>query len=251
MARERQTKKESLGIKAAALALSAVLHILLFSRLPLGYTNKEAPIKDTVLFDLVEKKEGEAETTQQTAPEGTKAEASAQSAKTDPGKSASDREAERGRAAPNARPPAPPRRPGGEPGEKSRDKPQGDSKPRERPPDPTQPKTLEATVSLEETDSRYEGFLGEVRKAVNRQWNSRDALLVAQRSGLVTVRFTLARAGGKSGGVTVLKSSQSRALDDEAERAVSAATFPAFPGHWKLERLNLVGQFEYSFDSEE
>lgn len=247
MSHKRQTKIEALGTKAAALTVSIVLHLLFFWGLPTGFGSERIDPKDTVVVDILEKTPGKAETVQQTAPEGEKLQNEPHAARKGQENEAA-RAAERGRAAPEAKPQAPPKHRSPEKGRRA----DADESPdRDLPPDPTSVKNLEATVNLEETDSRYEGFLGEVRKAVNRQWNSRDALLAAQRSGQVTLAFTLDREGGKPRAVTVVKSSQSNALDDEAERAVNASLFPSFPKHWSLKRLNLVAQFEYLFNSED
>lgn len=247
MSLERQTKIEALGTKAAALAVSMVLHALFFWGLPTGFGMDRVEPKDTVVVDLLEKTPGKAETVQQTSPEGQKLQNAPHAAEKGP-ESEAARAAERGRTAPEAQPPKP-KKPSSE--GKGRKADAEESPDRNLPPDPTKAESLEATVNLEETDSRYEGFLGEVRKAVNRQWNSRDAMLAAQRSGLVTLSFTLIKSGGKPKIVKILKSSHSNALDDEAERAVKASLFPSFPKHWRLERLNLVAQFEYLFNSED
>lgn len=114
-------------------------------------------------------------------------------------------------------------------------------------PDPSGSGATEATINMSNPDARYKGFLDVVRAEVYKRWNSREALLAAKKAGDVTIRFTLVAGGGGSAAVDVLKSSGSQILDQEAVRAVQTARLPAFPNHWTLQRVNLVGEFQYAF----
>lgn len=114
-------------------------------------------------------------------------------------------------------------------------------------PDPSGSGATEATINMSNPDARYKGFLDVVRAEVYKRWNSREALLAAKKAGDVTIRFTLVAGGGGSASVDVLKSSGSQILDQEAVRAVQTARLPAFPNHWTLQRVNLVGEFQYAF----
>ncbi len=113
-------------------------------------------------------------------------------------------------------------------------------------PDPSKNGTKEVTINLDNPDERYRGFLSLVKAAVHKHWNGRDAILSARRAGQVAVRFSLAATGGAAGGVAVQESSDSPILDGEAVRAIKVSAFPPFPDHWKLARLNLVGDFHYA-----
>jgi protein TonB len=114
-----------------------------------------------------------------------------------------------------------------------------------RPPDP-QSDAREVTLSLDAQDARYRGFLDRVQGAVDLRWKWREALLAANRPGTATVRFVI-HSGGGGGEAELVESSGSTILDDEALAAVRRAVFPPFPASWTVERLNLVGQFEYRF----
>lgn len=114
-----------------------------------------------------------------------------------------------------------------------------------RPPDP-QGEAREVSLSLDAQDARYRGFLDRVQGAVDLRWKWREALLAANRPGTATVRFVI-HAGGGGGEAELVESSGSSILDDEALAAVRRAVFPPFPATWTVERLNLVGQFEYRF----
>lgn len=113
-------------------------------------------------------------------------------------------------------------------------------------PDPISDLVREATISLNDPDRRYRGFLGRIRAAIDLKWRAREAMLKAQRSGLATVRFTLSSGGGGANAPSLIVQSGSSILDSEALRAVQAANFPAFPDNWAIRRLNLIGDFEYA-----
>lgn len=250
-------KPISLRPELAAYALSALLHATLLVFVPALLNRADGPVMSTVVVELLEKPEGEADTTLQATPAGEREKP------TPPGEAGEERAdekphraAEKGRAAQVSADPAakrPPLKKNTEPlamesvperkfdlGEES-----------EEVPDPVLGKVTEATLKLSDADKRYQGFLGAVRQAVNRQWRSRDAMLSAQRSGAVTLGFTLMPSGGRAARVQVVGSSDSKVLDDEAERAVRAASFPPFPAHWRLEKVHLTGKFVYAFDSGE
>ncbi len=114
-------------------------------------------------------------------------------------------------------------------------------------PDPTAKGVKEASLSLTDTDARYRGYLDRVQDAVDLSWRWKEALLAAGAPGTVVVRFTLVPAGGVDD-VVVVQSSGNPFLDREATDAVRRAPLPPFPGHWRIQRLHLVAQFDYRFE---
>jgi len=116
-------------------------------------------------------------------------------------------------------------------------------------PDPEKGETEEATITLGETDERYRTYLEKVRGAINTsmEGNWREALLSAGRDGKVVVLVYL-DPGGEIIKAVVTESSGSEILDKAAASTIKNAMIPAFPEHWTLRRLNLVAQFEYSFE---
>lgn len=222
-----------------------------------AYVNRQTePLTSTVVVELLEKTPGETETTLQASPEGEGLKTSEVGERMDEaGNAKAERSAVTGRASGREAQPEPSRPPvKHRPESVAMEKPPEklERPPTEVPdevPDPSIGNSLEASMKLENTDRRYEGFLGQVRAAVNEHWNSRDAMLSAGRSGVATVGFTLLSKGGRAVKVDVVSSSKTRELDQEASRAVAAARFPPFPRNWKLEKLHLTAQFVYSFDS--
>lgn len=226
----------------AACLLSAGLHGFVFWMIaPKKRVYDETP-PATVVVDLLETKPGEPEKPKEFTPEGDPAAQRQSGAPPPPDRTPKE---------------AQPQKPGKKPESAKLDTPGQNAKAEKEsveemePADPGFGQKSEATLNLNDSDRRYEGFLAEVRNEVGRHWNSRDALLSAQKSGSVTLRFTLKASGGGVEKVEVLKSSQSDALDGEAVRAVKASRLPSFPKHWKLTRLHLVAQFQYSIASGE
>ncbi|MDW7711521.1 MAG: TonB family protein [Deferrisomatales bacterium] len=114
-------------------------------------------------------------------------------------------------------------------------------------PDPAGAEAKEATLSLQDPDARYKGYLGHVEASIDRTWRWKEAILAAQGGGRVLLRFSLA-PGGAVEDVQVVESSGSPLLDWEAAEAVRRALVPPFPGHWTIERLHLFAQFVYRLD---
>lgn len=243
---------------ATAWTISLAMHATVLVFVPAIVQRQKEPLASTVVVELLEKTPGETETTLQASPEGEGLKPAEVAERVDEApKAEAERSAVTGRAAGAEAKPEPVRPP-------VKYKPDSvamenipeklekipDSVPDEAP-DPVIGKTIEATMRLENPDRRYQGFLGKVRSAVNDQWNSRDAMISAGRSGVSTLGFTLLSQGGRAAKVEILGTSKSGALDSEAMRAVSAARFPPFPTNWKLEKLHLTAQFVYSFDSGE
>lgn len=116
-------------------------------------------------------------------------------------------------------------------------------------PDPEKNETEEATITLGETDERYRPYLEKVRGAINMsmEGNWREALLSAGRNGKVVVLLYL-DPGGEIIKAVITESSGSDILDKAAASTIKNAMIPAFPEHWTLRRLNLIAQFEYSFE---
>lgn len=116
-------------------------------------------------------------------------------------------------------------------------------------PDPSKGEMEEATITLGETDERYQGYLEKIRGAINDSWDNgwREALLAAGRNGKVVVLMNIAPEGHIIN-IIVTESSGSDILDEAAAAAVKKAPIPPFPEHWTLQRLNLFAQFEYNFE---
>lgn len=225
-----------------AIAVSVLFHALLAWLNPSLWAHLTEPEIDTVVVELLREKEGE--------PKPTPASDTRRAARNEA------RPAEVSQKAPTpAEAPAPSS--AGLKGEAQPDplKFQADAKPLEEDeaisvtselPDPTSETVAEATMSLDNPDKRYRGFLEKIRAAINRSWNAREAMLKARRSGNTTVQFTLSSGGGQADSPILIAQSGSAALDDEALKAVRRASFPAFPNNWAIRRLNLIGDFEYA-----
>lgn len=115
------------------------------------------------------------------------------------------------------------------------------------PPDPAGGEEREATLTLEDADVRYKGYLGQVQASIDRTWRWREAMLAARAGGQVLVRFSLASEGTVDD-VLVVESSGSPLLDREATEAVRRALAPPFPRNWTIERLHLFAQFVYRLE---
>lgn len=243
---------------AAAWAVSIAMHLTVLVFVPAIVNRQKEPLTSTVVVELLEKTPGETETTLQASPEGEGLKTSEAGERMDEAANAkAERSALTGMASGKEAQPEPARPPVKykpdsvameEVPEKLENVP--DSVPDEVP-DPVIGKAVEATMKMESEDKRYRGFLGQVRAAVNEHWNARDAMVAAGRSGVATLGFTIISQGGRAIKVDVVGTSRSKPLDEEAARAVSVARFPPFPRNWKLEKLHLVAQFAYSFDSGE
>jgi periplasmic protein TonB len=115
------------------------------------------------------------------------------------------------------------------------------------PPDPAGGEEREATLTLEDADIRYKGYLGQVQASIDRTWRWKEAMLAARGGGKVLVRFSLAPEGAVED-VQVVESSGSALLDWEAAEAVRRAFVPPYPRHWTIERLHLFAQFVYRLE---
>jgi TonB family protein len=114
-------------------------------------------------------------------------------------------------------------------------------------PDPTAPNAGEVTLPLDTADARYQGYLERVRATIDRHWRWREGLLAAGKPGVVVLRVTFERSGGKAR-ADLRRGSGSVTLDANALETFQSAIFPPFPPHWTVERLNLVGEFEYRLE---
>jgi outer membrane biosynthesis protein TonB len=226
----------------AALALSLVLHAFIAWFNPSLWAHLTQPEMDTIVVELLREDEGKPTPTPKSDTELAK-------------KSAEQTRSEK--ASPPLQVEAAPPSSAGIKGEAQPEplKLKADAKPLEPEeaikltsthPDPTSDIAKEATMSLDDPDERYRGFLDNIRAAINKKWNAREAMLTARRSGLASVKFTLSAGGGNADAPALIAQSGSEVLDGEALRAVQAANFPAFPDSWVIRRLNLIGEFEYA-----
>ncbi len=110
---------------------------------------------------------------------------------------------------------------------------------------PEEEAPLEDTISLDTKDRRYVDYAAAVKERLLRQWmypeEARELLL----EGRLLLVFTLTR-NGEAARMDVLESSGHEVLDQEACRAVRAASpFPPFPDHVRAQRLNIRTWFDY------
>lgn len=103
----------------------------------------------------------------------------------------------------------------------------------------------EDTVNLNTTEFKYISYFSKLKRMVENVWTYPYAAIIRGEDGTVTLRFTIERDGSLSG-VEVVRSSGSPILDSAAVKAVKdASPYPPLPESWKINRLNVVGEFHY------
>jgi TonB family protein len=114
----------------------------------------------------------------------------------------------------------------------------------------TEPETpLEDTISLNTRDSRYVDYARVIKERLLAHWSYPPQARVRLLEGRLLLVFTLS-PGGEMTSIRVLDHSGHEILDNEACRAVrSAAPFPPFPEHVRVQRLNVRAAFDYRLTS--
>lgn len=107
------------------------------------------------------------------------------------------------------------------------------------------PNEGEETISLNTEDERYVTYARVIKESILRHWSypvpARENLI----EGRLLVLFSL-NPGGNLIDINVLHGSGYEILDQEAQRAVRAASpFPPFPSHVNVARLNIKADFDY------
>lgn len=103
----------------------------------------------------------------------------------------------------------------------------------------------EATVTLESRAHEYAAYLEQVKRRIERRW--RYPVLAQERglSGKLTIEFAI-RRDGRLTRLHLADSSGVSILDDAALEAIRlAAPYAPLPEFMGLDRLNIIGSFEY------
>jgi TonB family protein len=114
-------------------------------------------------------------------------------------------------------------------------------------PDPPPPpaQITQETISLDTQDQRYVSYARAVKEKIMLQWKYPPEAKFNLMEGRLLLVFSLNR-NGQMDRITILRSSGFPLLDQEAVRAVRAATpYPAFPDHVTVGRLNIEANFDY------
>ncbi|MBW1998233.1 MAG: energy transducer TonB [Deltaproteobacteria bacterium] len=109
----------------------------------------------------------------------------------------------------------------------------------------TPPDQSEDTISLDTSDKRYVSYARAIKENILLHWRYPPEAKNALLEGKLRVTFTLDR-GGSVIAIEVSKASGYDVLDQEAVRAINAASpFPPFPPHIAVNRLHINADFEY------
>lgn len=101
------------------------------------------------------------------------------------------------------------------------------------------------TISLDTEDQRYVSYARAIKERIATQWKYPPEARSTLTEGKLKVLFTLTKTGDMSR-IQITESSGSDMLDQEATRAVRAASpYPPFPEHVTARRLNIDAKFEY------
>lgn len=105
-----------------------------------------------------------------------------------------------------------------------------------------------ASISPDKKDACHMAYFKSVREVINTRWNYPPLALENKWEGQVILELVVL-ADGQLEEVRVINSSGHSALDDEAVRAVRAASpFQPFPSRIQKSRLKVVAKFEYVDD---
>jgi protein TonB len=108
----------------------------------------------------------------------------------------------------------------------------------------------EATVSLNEPESKFAPYLTIVKRKIDTVWDYPLSAQKARRDGSLALQFSILKTGIIKQ-VRLLRSSGYTELDDEALRAIAVSSpFPPLPEHLRLSRLNILATFEYRIEGE-
>jgi protein TonB len=103
----------------------------------------------------------------------------------------------------------------------------------------------ERRIPLGTKEPRYAGYLENVRRAIDFNWEYPQLALLYGLQGKLIVEFTILDSG-KIEFLTLVRSSGSTLLDEEALRAIrAAAPFPRIPPNISANRLLISASMEY------
>lgn len=101
------------------------------------------------------------------------------------------------------------------------------------------------TLSLNTEDLKYFSYLLKVKNKIEYIWRYPAAAADRGIEGDLLLSFTIHRDGGVSG-VSIASSSGYEVLDQEAARAIQAASpFPSLPETWNEDQITIAGHFLY------
>lgn len=101
------------------------------------------------------------------------------------------------------------------------------------------------TISLDTLDKRYVSYTRVIKTSIMREWTYPPLAKENLIEGKLLLMFSLKKTG-EMVGIRILTGSGHRILDDEAVRAVRAASpFPPFPDHITVGRLNIKADIDY------
>jgi len=100
-------------------------------------------------------------------------------------------------------------------------------------------------VGLNTTDPQYITYFGSIKRSIEIEWQYPELALKYGLQGKLLLQFAI-RNNGELESATVVRSSGSHALDEEAVRAVKAAApFKPIPPWINKNRIEIVASFEY------
>lgn len=103
----------------------------------------------------------------------------------------------------------------------------------------------EDTIDLGSSDIKYVTYLAKVKSRIIDIWKYPQKAYAKNEEGIVIVKVSI-DADGSLAGATLISSSGSAELDDDAVSVVhGAAPFEPLPGIYNLSRLHIVASFEY------
>jgi len=100
-------------------------------------------------------------------------------------------------------------------------------------------------VSLNTKDPIYVSYFNRIKHSIESQWEYPEVALRYGLQGRLSLEFAIA-SNGQLERLRILRSSGSQVLDDEALRAIKAASpFPPIPPWIKLNPLSISASMEY------
>jgi len=100
-------------------------------------------------------------------------------------------------------------------------------------------------VGLNTTDPQYITYFGRIKRSIEIEWQYPELALKYGLQGKLLLQFAI-RNNGELESATVVRSSGSHVLDEEAVRAVKAAApFKPIPPWINKNRIEIVASFEY------
>ncbi|HUK40922.1 MAG TPA: energy transducer TonB [Candidatus Acidoferrales bacterium] len=100
-------------------------------------------------------------------------------------------------------------------------------------------------VGLNTTDPQYITYFGSIKRSIEVEWQYPELALKYGLQGRLLLQFAI-RNNGELESATVVRSSGSNLLDEEALRAVKAAApFKPIPPWINKNRIEIVASFEY------